>query len=73
MEAYKKKLEAIVITWLEVKDKKPTFQKRTYKDVNLVKAYLERKFTQDAERISHVQVKLCYQLDLVDKAESDLI
>lgn len=59
---YEKKLDAIVVTWLEVKENKPIFQKRTYKDVGLVKDYLNRMFETKKDIISNVQVKLCYQL-----------
>lgn len=59
---YEKKLDAIVITWLEVNETKPTFQKRIYKDVDRAKEYLQRMFETKKDRISNVQVKICYQL-----------
>lgn len=59
---YEKKLDAIVITWLEVNETKPTFQKRIYKEVDRAKEYLQRMFETKKDRISNVQVKICYQL-----------
>lgn len=59
---YNKKLDAIVITWLEVKEDKPLFQKRVYKNVDMAKEYLQRMFETKKEKISNVQVKVCYQL-----------
>lgn len=59
---YNKKLDAIVITWLEVKEDKPLFQKRIYKNIDMAKDYLQRMFETKKEKISNVQVKICYQL-----------
>lgn len=59
---YNKKLDAIVITWLEVKEDKPLFQKRVYKNIDMAKEYLQRMFENKKEKISNVQVKVCYQL-----------
>lgn len=60
--SYEKKLDAIVISWLEVKEDKPLFQKRVYKDVDMAKEYLQRMFRTKKDKISNVQVKVCYQL-----------
>lgn len=60
--SYEKKLDAIVITWLEVKETKALFQKRIYKDIDMAKEYLQRMFETKKDKISNVQVKVCYQL-----------
>lgn len=68
---YQKKLDAIVLTWLEIKEGHPMFQKRIYKDIERLKQYLAQLF--EKKTISNVQIKVCYQLNSVDKAESNLI
>lgn len=68
---YQKKLDAIVLTWLEIKEDHPMFQKRIYKDIERLKQYLAQLF--EKKTISNVQIKVCYQLNSVDKAESNLI
>lgn len=64
---YKKKLDAIVLSWLEVREQKPIFQKRVYKDMEKVEEYLTAMFASKSDCISNVQMKICYKLNSIDE------
>lgn len=55
-------LEAIVLSWLEVKEGRPSFQKRTYKDRNKFEAYLSTLLSTKQENIDNIQIKECYKI-----------
>lgn len=69
-EQYTKKLDAIILSWMELRNGVPMFQKRTYKDVQKAEEYFTKLLSE--RDVTNPQSKECYRWIKTEKQSENV-